>query len=87
MRATALSVALLLAALPAGAPAAEDPAPAILTSGNYAALRDRILPAPEEERWREIGWRASLLEAAREARRLEEPILLWAMNGHPLGCT
>jgi hypothetical protein len=87
VRPSSLLAGLLLSAIPAVASPAEEAAPPLLTAATYAATRDRILPAPEEERWREIGWRASLLDAAREGRRLEKPILLWAMNGHPLGCT
>jgi hypothetical protein len=47
----------------------------------------RILPAPEELAWSEIPWRPSLWEALAEAREQGQPVLLWAMNGHPLGCT
>ena len=34
-----------------------------------------------------IGWRNEFWPAVEEARRLGRPILLWTMNGHPLGCT
>lgn len=37
--------------------------------------------------WRSIGWRADLASAVLEASKARRPILLWAMNGHPLGCT
>ena len=37
--------------------------------------------------WRKIPWRRTLWEAALEAQKRDMPILLWAMNGHPLGCT
>jgi len=87
VRVAALAAVLLLAGAPAVLRAGEAGDPPALTPETCAAVRDLILPTAEEERWREIPWRASLLEAAREARRLERPVLLWAMNGHPLGCT
>jgi hypothetical protein len=46
-----------------------------------------ILPKKSELTWRRIGWRGTLREAWIEARQKDMPILLWAMNGHPLGCT
>lgn len=57
------------------------------TKENFARWRDVIRPKPEEVRWQEIPWRSSLLEAATEAQRQDKPVLLWAMNGHPLACT
>jgi hypothetical protein len=46
-----------------------------------------ILPKKSELAWRTIGWRETLGKAWLEAQKKERPILLWAMNGHPLGCT
>ena len=57
------------------------------TKENFAQWRDFIRPKPEEVRWQEIPWRTSLWEAAAEAQRQDKPVLLWAMNGHPLACT
>ena len=48
--------------------------------------RALIEPAPEELAWADIPWRASFWSAVVEARASERPVLLWAMNGHPLGC-
>lgn len=45
-----------------------------------------ILPTAEEERWLQIGWRTNLSEARRDAAKEGKPILLWVMNGNPLGC-
>ncbi len=36
---------------------------------------------------REIRWRPELRKAAAEAERDRRPLLIWAMNGHPLACT
>ena len=46
-----------------------------------------ILPKTSELAWRTIGWRGTLGEAWLEAREKDMPILFWAMNGHPCGCT
>lgn len=45
-----------------------------------------ILPTAEEERWLQIPWRTNLSEARRDAAKEGKPILLWVMNGNPLGC-
>jgi hypothetical protein len=58
-----------------------------LTDTSFAALRTQILPRPDELLWREIPWRPALWPAVAEASEAGKPILLWAMNGHPLACT
>ena len=62
------------------------PAPA-LTDQSYEEWLGFIRPREDELRWREIRWHKSLSGAAKEARELQRPILLWAMNGHPCGET
>jgi hypothetical protein len=37
--------------------------------------------------WRTIPWQVDLLEAQRMAVEQSKPIFIWAMDGHPLGCT
>ena len=37
--------------------------------------------------WRTIPWKISLLDAQRAAVSEKKPIFIWAMDGHPLGCT
>ena len=34
-----------------------------------------------------ITWLPSLWDGVEKAHRAKKPILLWAMNGHPLACT
>lgn len=46
-----------------------------------------IHPSEAELVYEQIGWRNRFWPAVEEARRLGRPILLWTMNGHPLGCT
>ncbi len=42
---------------------------------------------PRDELWKTIPWRISLLDAQRQAAKQEKLIFIWAMDGHPLGCT
>jgi hypothetical protein len=50
-------------------------------------LRQLIKPSADEDRWDRIPWQTSLWEARRLAAQKARPILLWEMDGHPLGCT
>jgi hypothetical protein len=58
-----------------------------LTDANYAKWRDYLLPSQKDLAYKAIPWRASFWDAVVEAQAKDKPILLWAMNGHPLGCT
>lgn len=58
-----------------------------VSDSNYSSLKSMLSPPAEEFAWRQIPWRPTLWEAVLDARRDDKPILLWAMNGHPLGCT
>ena len=58
-----------------------------LNDQTYDRLKAAILPPAEELAWRKIPWRPSFWEAVVEAQEKEKPVLLWAMNGHPLACT
>ena len=52
----------------------------------FGEIHSLIKPRAAEETWANIPWMASLW-AARERAALEgKPILLWEMDGHPLGC-
>ena len=37
--------------------------------------------------WRTIPWQTDLLDAQKLAVELKKPLFVWAMDGHPLGCT
>ena len=50
----------------------------------FAAVRDRVAPKPDEELWKSIPWKTSLLEARALAAQQGKPIFLWSMDGHPL---
>ncbi len=46
-----------------------------------------MLQASPDEAWRTIPWRIELLDAQQLAAEEHKPIFIWAMDGHPLGCT
>ena len=50
------------------------------------ALQKLIKPRAEETKWEEIPWRVDLWDARREAARLGKPLMLWEMDGNPMGC-
>ncbi len=62
-------------------------AAAALQDSAHEKLAAQIIPGREELAWREIPWRPAFWEAVVEAQEQDKPILLWAMNGHPLACT
>src|SRR5215510_10995065 len=69
--------------------AACAPAPSSAQSSKDASSLDKkvaaVLPSKEEDRWLEIEWHTNIAEARREAERQGKPVLLWVMNGNPLG--
>jgi hypothetical protein len=58
----------------------------VLTEKEFDRLHAELQP-PADAPWRSIPWKISLLEAQRESAREGKPIFIWAMDGHPLGCT
>ena len=64
------------------APAAE-PVPPERFDKLFALIR----PAAEESKWLQVPWRTDLTAARQEAAAAGKPLLLWEMDGHPLGCT
>ena len=56
-------------------------------SKSFRELHSLIKPKPTEEAWTRIPWMTSLWEARQRAAAEGKPILLWEMDGHPLGCT
>ena len=57
------------------------------TQASLAAWRDHLVPAESELRWESIPWHVTFAEGLRAASEQARPLLFWAMNGHPLGCT
>ena len=58
-----------------------------LDAETLAAVKAAVAPTVQDDKWLQIGWKASLWEARKEAAAKGKPILLWEMDGHPLGCT
>ncbi|HKA08248.1 MAG TPA: hypothetical protein VKD71_13395 [Gemmataceae bacterium] len=71
--------AILIAALTAQA------APT-LSDAEYASVLKTVRPAPGEDKFDQVPWLISLWEARKHAATKGKPILLWEMDGHPLGC-
>src|SRR5262245_9528363 len=62
-------------------------APEELNDKTLATWRDRIRPKTEELTYGTVKWLPTFWEAVIAAQKKDKPILLWAMNGHPLACT
>lgn len=59
----------------------------VLSQENYAQWRDHILPASDDLTWQKIPWLITYADGVVAADNADKPMLLWVMNGHPLGCT
>ena len=57
-----------------------------LTEAEFQKLHRELQPDPKAT-WRTIPWKTSVLDAQAAAAREGKPIFIWAMDGHPLGCT
>lgn len=63
-----------------------EPARPALSDTEYTSALKAIRPAAGEDRFAQVPWLTSLWEARKEAAEQGKPILLWEMDGHPLGC-
>jgi hypothetical protein len=79
------TLALAAAALAGTASPAAPPPP--LPADQFQSLHALVKPGADEDQWAQIPWQASLWEARKQAAAKGKPILLWEMDGHPLGCT
>ncbi len=68
----------------AGTPAAK---PVPLRAETLPAWREYILPSGDDLAYASIPWHVTFGEGMDAARAEGKPLLMWAMNGHPLGCT
>ena len=57
------------------------------TEDNFQRWKGYLQQSSQEQKWQEISWHAVFWEGVQHARAQDKPILLWVMNGHPLGCT
>ena len=58
-----------------------------LTADDAARLRAVIRPRDGEDPFDTIPWEIDLWAARKKAAAAGKPVLLWEMDGHPLGCT
>ena len=61
--------------------------PPELNDRTFASWRDRIRPRPAERSFETVPWLPTFWDGVMTAQKEDKPILLWAMNGHPLACT
>lgn len=59
----------------------------MITEDNFKSWLNFVEPTIEELDWNSVRWHNSLSAAAKEAKRINQPILLWTMNGHPFSDT
>ena len=67
-------------------PEGSDP-PLLLRGESTDYWRAMIRPAEIDLAWTRISWLPTMAEGIKRANLEEKPLLLWLMNGHPLGCT
>ena len=58
-----------------------------LNDRTYNMWQEFIKPTKEELAWAQIPWRSTFYDGLIDSDREQKPLLLWVMNGHPLGCT
>ncbi|MCH7904351.1 MAG: hypothetical protein IH944_07255 [Armatimonadetes bacterium] len=58
-----------------------------LNEATFSKIRAAILLNPSAAQWETIPWQPELGPAITEARKQDKPILLWMMNGNPVGMT
>ena len=58
-----------------------------LNNNTYGMWQKFIRPTKDELAWAEIPWRSTFYDGLVESDKEQKPLLLWVMNGHPLGCT
>lgn len=58
-----------------------------LSDANLDRVHAQLWYEPSEMKWRNVRWHTELENAMDEARRVQRPLLLWTMNGHPCGET
>lgn len=56
-----------------------------ISLSEFKKLHKEIVP--QKEVWNTIPWQTDLVEAQRIAVKQKKLIFIWAMDGHPLGCT
>ena len=62
------------------------PVPEQLSAAAFDKLLVAVRPTAGEDDFDKIPWRTNLWDARTVAAKEGKPILLWEMDGHPLGC-
>lgn len=57
-----------------------------LTETRMRELQEQINRGTKQA-WQTIPWKIAMLDAQETAAGQRKPIFVWAMDGHPLGCT
>ncbi len=60
---------------------------AALADANFDTWRNYIRAKESELVWQELPWETTYRDGLLRASADEKPLLLWVMNGHPMGCT
>ena len=58
-----------------------------LTRSSLDRYQQAIEPTPDEVAFLAIDWQSTLGQAVAIAREADKPLMIYVMNGHPLGCT
>ncbi len=70
-----------------GADLAASLRPPVLEIGDLERWRDFIRPSAAELAAESIPWLPDMVSGLERSETEQRPLLLWLMNGHPLGCT
>jgi len=62
------------------------PAGEQLSAAEFDKLLVAVRPTADEDDFDKIPWLTNLWDARAKAAKEGKPILLWEMDGHPLGC-
>lgn len=58
-----------------------------INKDNFSAWINHISPTHSELKFLEIPWLSTFEQGILTGDKQGKPVLLWTMNGHPLGCT
>jgi hypothetical protein len=84
LRGTA-TLSLVVAAVTLTRPTESSAAPP-LSGEDVAQVRKVVRPGENEDPFATIPWETDLWAARIKAAAAGKPLLLWEMDGHPLGC-